>query len=142
LLRVGQTELAFDDFLESNVRETGPHWGVHQRTAALIELPHSFAYNINKHLLIRDMLKGFFEEMAVHGVCVFVRADSENSGVGKDAPTEGTLSNATRGILQAQLQVRISEIIEIKRYQISEPRGGDFQGALSQWTHSPLGVQR
>ena len=87
------------------------------------------------------MLKGFFEEMAVHNVCVFVRADSENSGVGNGGPTEGALSNATNGILQGQLWVRISEIIEIKRDQISEPRGGDFQGALSQWAHSPFGVQ-
>jgi hypothetical protein len=91
--------------------------------------------------LIRDMLKGFFEEMAVHSVCVFVRADSENSGVGNGGPTEGALSNATNGILLSSPQIPMSEIIKFEGYQIFRLTRG-FSRHDPSGGHSPLGLQR
>jgi hypothetical protein len=64
--RVFQRQFSSNDFEQCCVSKSGSQTDLHQRPFALVELSDTFADDVDQNLLVRDVFKGFFNEVASH----------------------------------------------------------------------------
>jgi hypothetical protein len=61
-----ESELAGDDFLESDVRQRHARRCFHHRAMSETELTNAFGNNVDQELLVRNYLSGFLEKLSRH----------------------------------------------------------------------------